>query len=76
MLERHDAAIRRRHGLPVGRRQVRRPDNGVEHLDVVIEELGLHIELDGRLGHDRGREVWHDMRRDNSSELRGLRHLR
>ncbi len=75
-LELRDAAIRRRHGLPAGRRQVRRCGSHVEYLDVVIEEFGLHIELDGRLGHDRTRERWRDMRRDNRSEIAGLRHLR
>jgi hypothetical protein len=76
VLELRDAAMRRAHGLPAGRRQVRRRHTGVEYLDVLVEEFGLHVELDGRLGHDRGSEIWRDMRRDNASELRGLRHLR
>lgn len=75
-LELRDAALRRRHGLPAGDRQVRRTDEGVEYLDVVIAEYALHVELDGRLGHDRARELWRDMRRDNRSEVAGLRHLR
>lgn len=75
-LELRDAAMRRRHGLPRGRRQVRRVADGAEYLDIVIAEFGLHVELDGRLGHDRAREVWRDMRRDNRSEVSGLRHLR
>jgi hypothetical protein len=75
-LEVRDAALRRRHGLPQGSRQVRRLGDGTEYLDVVIEEYGVHIELDGRLGHDRTREQWRDMRRDNRSELAGIRHLR
>jgi hypothetical protein len=75
-LELRDAALRRRHGLPAGERQVRRSGEGTEYLDVVIAEFGLHVELDGRLGHDRARERWRDMRRDNRSELAGLRHLR
>jgi hypothetical protein len=75
-LEVRDAALRRKHGLPRGERQVRRATEGVEFLDVLIAEHGLHIELDGRLGHDRAREQWRDMRRDNRSELAGLRHLR
>jgi hypothetical protein len=49
-LELHDARMRRRHRLPCGRRQARRATDGVEYLDVLIEEFGLHIELDGRLG--------------------------
>jgi len=75
-LEIRDARLRRVHGLPEGQRQVRRLRDGTEYLDVVIEEFGLHVELDGRLGHDRAREIWRDMRRDNASEVRGLAHLR
>jgi hypothetical protein len=75
-LELHDARLRRRHGLPECTRQVRRTADGVEQLDVVIEAFGLHVELDGRLGHDRAREIWRDMKRDNRSEVKRLRHLR
>jgi hypothetical protein len=75
-LELRDAAIRRRHGLPQGNRQVRRLSDGTEYLDVLIEEFGIHIELDGRLGHDATRDQWRDMRRDNRSVVRRLRHLR
>jgi hypothetical protein len=76
VLEIKDATMRRRHGLPSGVRQFGRRANGVEYLDVVIEEFRVHIELDGRLGHDRANEIWRDMRRDNRSEVEGLRHLR
>jgi hypothetical protein len=76
LLEIKDATMRRVHGLPAGTRQFRRDVNGVEHLDVLIEEYQLHVELDGRLGHDRAREIWRDYRRDNVSEVGGLRHLR
>jgi very-short-patch-repair endonuclease len=76
VLELRDAELRRRHGLPAGTRQVRRQADGSEYLDVVIEEWQLHVELDGRLGHDRAKEIWRDMRRDNRSELLGYRHLR
>jgi hypothetical protein len=75
-LEVRDAAIRRRHGLPQGVRQAKRLTDGAEYLDVLIERYQLHIELDGRLGHDRTRERWRDMRRDNRSEVAGMRHLR
>ncbi|HEX3899593.1 MAG TPA: hypothetical protein VHW74_10505 [Mycobacteriales bacterium] len=75
-LELRDAAMRRRHGLPLGARQAHRTAEGSEYLDVVIEEFGVHIELDGRLGHDAAREKWRDMRRDNASEVAGMRHLR
>jgi hypothetical protein len=75
-LELRDASVRRSHGLPQGTRQAGRLGEGTEYLDVLIEEYGVHIELDGRLGHDRTRERWRDMRRDNRSEVAGLRHLR
>jgi hypothetical protein len=75
-LELRDAKLRRRHGLPMGTRQARRLADGTEYLDVVIGEWRLHIELDGRLGHDRAREIWRDMKRDNRSELAHLRQLR
>jgi hypothetical protein len=75
-LELRDADLRRRHGLPPGRRQASRLSDGTEFLDVLIEEYALHIEVDGRLGHDRARERWRDMRRDNRSEVLRLRELR
>jgi hypothetical protein len=76
LLELEDATNRRRHGLPFGRRQFRRATDGTEYLDVFIEEWDVHVELDGRLGHDRAREMWRDMRRDNRSVVQRLRHLR
>jgi hypothetical protein len=76
VLELHDAAIRRRHGLPAGKRQFRRRIDGTEFLDVYIEEFNVHVELDGRLGHDRALEIWRDFKRDNTSVVRRLRHLR
>jgi hypothetical protein len=75
-LELRDAKMRKAHQLPQGTRQFTRLGDGTEHLDVLIEEFRTHVELDGRLGHDRGREVWRDMRRDNRSEVARLRHLR
>ena len=55
---------------------MRRDNNGVEYLDVIIEEYRVHVELDGRLGHERDKEAWRDMRRDNRSEVLRFRHLR
>lgn len=75
-LEIRDARLRRLHGLPTGTRQVRRAEDGIEVLDVVVEEWRVHVELDGRLGHDGAQERWRDMRRDNRSERLGFRHLR
>ena len=71
-----DSEVRWQHGLPFGTRQACRLHGGAEYLDVLIEEWRVHVELDERLGHDRGREIWRDMQRDNRSEVRGLRHLR
>jgi hypothetical protein len=76
VLELRDAQLRRRHGLPMGVRQWSRLADGTEHLDVYLEEWQVHVELDGRLGHDRAREVWRDMRRDNRSVVAKLKHLR
>jgi hypothetical protein len=75
-LEVRDAALRRAHNLPMGRRQLTRKVDGTEHLDVIIEEYAIHVELDGTLGHDRAVEIWRDMHRDNRSEVARLRHLR
>jgi hypothetical protein len=75
-LELRDAKLRRRHGLPSGQRQSGRLADGSEYLDVLIEEWQLHVELDGRFGHDRAQERWRDMRRDNRSEVLRLRELR
>jgi hypothetical protein len=62
--------------LPTGQRQFRRRTDGTEFLDVYIEEFGVHVELDGRLGHDRALEIWRDFKRDNASVVQSLRHLR
>jgi hypothetical protein len=75
-LEVRDAKLRRRHRLPMGTRQFKRLVDGSEYLDVLIEEYRVHIELDGRLGHDKAHERWRDFRRDNRSERLQLRHLR
>jgi hypothetical protein len=76
VLELHHTRLRRRHNLPPGRLQLRRRSDGVEFLDIVDDDYSVHTELDGRLGHDRARETWRDMRRDNRSEIGRLRHLR
>jgi hypothetical protein len=75
-LELRDARLRRVHGLPSGRRQAWRLADGAEFLDILIEEWQLHVELDGRFGHDRAQERWRDMKRDNRSEILQLRELR
>jgi very-short-patch-repair endonuclease len=64
--------VERAHELPVGRRQVRRRNTEV---DVLYDEFGLIVELDGRIGH-AGMGRFRDMRRDNSSTTDGLATLR
>ncbi len=76
VLEVEDARLRRLHGLPEGRRQVRRLRDGAEYLDHVVGEYATHVEYDGRLGHDDAAARWRDMDRDNASEVAGMRHLR
>lgn len=55
------------HGLPVGRRQVP-AGGGRQRRDVLIEEYGLVIEVDGREGH----EGWDNQRRDARRDLDAL----
>jgi hypothetical protein len=57
--------VERPHGLPRGRRQRRqRTAQGVVYRDVVYEDQGVLVELDGRVGHDLSRDRWNDMDRD------------
>ncbi len=58
--------VERKHGLPEGRRQVSARTGGrAMWRDVKYEELGLLVELDGRLGHtvlrDRDRDLGRDL---------------
>ena len=61
----------------MGIRQARRQSDGTEYLDVLIEEWQLHVELDGRFGHDRARETvaGHEAGQPQRGSA-GLRHLR
>jgi very-short-patch-repair endonuclease len=72
--------VERAHGLPSATRQVTRAaDSGRQYRDVEYEELGLVVELDGRVGHDTwdasGRDADRDLddRADGREVLR-LRH--
>jgi hypothetical protein len=72
--------VERAHGLPKGHRQsVRRPGRFESTVrvfrDVFYDAFGLVVELDGRLGH-RGDGRLRDLRRDNTTTLRGERTLR
>jgi very-short-patch-repair endonuclease len=64
--------VERAHDLPIGRRQVGRRHTEV---DVLYDEFGLIVELDGRIGHS-GMGRFRDMRRDNVSTTDGLATLR
>ncbi|HEX2856890.1 MAG TPA: hypothetical protein VHO26_05360 [Propionibacteriaceae bacterium] len=59
------------HGLPDGRRQVRLAGRS----DVLYEEFGVVVELDGRLGHV-GAGAFRDLDRDNRNMLSNLLTLR
>ncbi len=64
------------HGLPRGRRQARAVSAG-GHIfrDVLYDEYGLTVELDGRAAHP-GDTRWKDIRRDNAAVADGLMTLR
>ena len=64
--------VERAHALPVGRRQASRRNTEV---DVLYDEFGLVVELDGRIGH-AGMGRFRDMRRDNAATSDGLATLR
>lgn len=57
--------VERTHGLPTARRQVRASSRGTVFRDVDYEELGLVVELDGRMDHthvaDRDRDLDRDL---------------
>jgi hypothetical protein len=57
--------VERAHGLPRGTRQQRvRSGNGVLFRDVLYEDYGIVVELDGRIGHELSSDRWNDMDRD------------
>ncbi len=64
--------VERAHGLPRGTRQHR---SGRHVRDILYQQFGLVVELDGRLGHE-GLGRFRDMRRDNGALLRGEMTLR
>ena len=66
--------VERPHGLPKGKRQLRRVEFGYR-IDVDYELFGLLVELDGLLGHE-GLGRFRDMDRDNRHALIGALTLR
>lgn len=66
-----------RHGLPLGRGQVRADHGGrVVFRDRLLEPWGVVLEFDGRLGHADATGRFRDMARDNAAAVRGLVTLR
>jgi hypothetical protein len=64
------------HGLPRGRRQARfRRGDHNEYRDVLYDDYGLVVELDGRIAHP-GDTRWADIRRDNEAAADGKVTLR
>jgi hypothetical protein len=77
VLERRYACdVERPHGLPAAARQVR-AEHGerTEYRDVLYEEYGTCVELDGRLAHP-AEARWRDIRRDNAVAADGGATLR
>lgn len=69
--------ILRAHELPTGRGQAREVQGGALVLrDRVIDDYGVVIEFDGRLGHDDPNGRLRDHRRDNAVTLSGRAVLR
>ncbi len=66
--------VERAHGLPRGRRQLRRGRARAHH-DLGYREFGLIVELDGQLGHV-GEGRFRDLRRDNAALVDGYSTLR
>lgn len=65
--------VLRPHGLPLGRRQVRAgTSHGVVYRDVLLEEFGLVVELDGQTWHGDPAARAQDMTRDLVAAGEGL----
>ena len=69
--------VERPHGLPTARRQ-RRSSQGRSpaYRDVEYVDLGLVVELDGRLGHEWTSDGWDDLDRDLDAAVTGVMTVR
>jgi very-short-patch-repair endonuclease len=68
--------VERPHGLPAAARQLRFRDQGRSgYRDVLYDEYGVAIELDGRIAHP-AESRWRDIRRDNAAAADGITTLR
>lgn len=64
--------VERPHGLPIAARQRRvRLGARAQYRDIEYLGLGVVVELDGRLGHERATDRWSDLDRDLSRVLLG-----
>lgn len=69
--------VERAHGLPrAARQRVRRTETGVEYRDVEYVELGLVVELDGRVGHEGWVAGGRDADRDLDDRAEGRETVR
>lgn len=69
--------VERPHGLPTGARQRRvRSGRHVAFRDVDYLELGVVVELDGRLGHEKALDRWADLDRDLAASATGALTMR
>lgn len=66
--------VERAHGLPTGARQV--SVSSGTRTDVLYEEYGVLVELDGTLGHLDAADRFRDLGRDNRHAVRGKTTLR
>jgi hypothetical protein len=75
---RYVTKVVRPHGLPRGTGQAPAwtPESGTAYRDILHEEFGVIVELDGRLGHEAESEVFRDHARDNAATLTGAATLR
>ena len=69
--------VERRHGLPRGARQRRDVlGSGVVYRDVLYEDFGVLVELDGQTWHGATTDRWADMTRDLEAAADGLLTIR
>ena len=68
--------VERPHGLPCAQRQVRTVRGArTEYKDVLYEDFGVGVELDGAVAHPADAR-WRDQRRDNAAAADGILTLR
>jgi hypothetical protein len=68
-------SVERAHHLPAGSRQVRWAGHRTRWVDVDLDQFGVRIELDGRLGHIED-GAFRDRQRDNEAARSGRASLR